>query len=553
MSATGDLAAELLSEALHLDPCAAVLDAGVDDISDLTDFSPAGHEARAEFARSAQKRLSSLRPEGHADALLRDHLLERMESRLNMNSAGEQLRELNVALTGPLQMISQTVQAAVPGSASGADHARGWAQVALRLDAVPTALASYTNGLRCAADRGHVAAARQIDEAIRRCAGWAEEANGLVETYGDGVLATDLSAAAKATAVAYGDFESFLTTELGPRASAQEAFGPERYPLWVRHFLGVDPDLRDLYDWGWEGVHSLDRELARELRDFVPGGTLADAIERLDGPGGAGQMPTQEAFAGWLQHLLDDTMARLDGVHFTIPEPIRRLESGLTKDASIFYIAPSQDLSRPGRVSWSIDDGPPYPTWAGYSIAFHEGVPGHHLQLGLAAHRGDTLSQRLGVLGGLSACHEGWALYAETLMDELGFFIAPGARLGFLLSQMLRAVRVVIDIGLHLRLRLPAGSGLADGDVWTPRLALQMLTERAFQGPSAEAELVRYLGRPGQALAYKAGERVYLDVRNEVKAAKGADFDLAQFHDAVLSVGGAGLGHLKTELARVTA
>jgi uncharacterized protein (DUF885 family) len=224
--------------------------------------------------------------------------------------------------------------------------------------------------------------------------------------------------------------------------------------------------------------------------------------------------------------------------------------------AAPYYTRPSQDFSRPGRTWLPTLGRTRFPLWDLVSIWYHEGVPGHHLQLAQWAYVSAQLSTYQTSLGSVGANVEGWALYAERLMDELGYFSDPGERLGFLDAQQLRSVRVVIDIGMHLELPVPddaEGSLEAHrGQPWTPELA------RAFLGENSgadlaflDSELVRYLGIPGQAISYKLGERAWLEGREAAKKARGADFDLKAWHMAALSQGSLGLDDLAAELARL--
>jgi uncharacterized protein (DUF885 family) len=157
-------------------------------------------------------------------------------------------------------------------------------------------------------------------------------------------------------------------------------------------------------------------------------------------------------------------------------------------------------------------------------------------------------------LGSVGANVEGWALYAERLMDELGYFADPGTRLGYLDAQQLRAVRVVIDIGMHLGLLVPddAEGALADhrGRPWTPELGRAFLGEHSGADPAfLDSELVRYLGLPGQAISYKLGERAWLAGREAARRAHGNAFDPRAWHMAALSQGSLGLDDLAAELA----
>ncbi|MEU1836769.1 DUF885 domain-containing protein [Micromonospora chersina] len=528
-----DFADRLLRDLAALDPCTAVVEAGEQDVDGLTDYGPEGHQARADLAARALRELDG----PPAVTPLHAHLAERLRTRIAFHHAGEDLRELHTAATGPLQLIRQAVEAAVPGpGAEGAAFEEGWARVGARLAAIPATLDGYARSLLLAAERGMPPTRRQVDLVTQRCGSWSDADAALVERYGEGRQRASLQAAATGAREAYRKLARMLTAELAPRAVAEEAYGQQRYALWVRTFLAAQPDLRELYDWGWDEFRATEAELVAEAKAL--GGSVPEVLARLPGPDAPGTLHSREAFGAWLQELLETTTERLDGAHFDIPAPLRRIESRLTTSAGVAYIGPSRDLTRPGRVWWSLPEGEAtFPTWYAYSVAYHEGVPGHHLHLGSEVCRGG-LGPRLNLLGGLSAGQEGWALYAERFMDELGLYEQPGARLGHLYMQLLRAARVVLDIGLHLRLPIPSG----DGARWTPEAALELLRDRCHQGPYASAELARYLGRPGQALAYKAGERVWLAGRASFPG------DRRAFHRRALELGSLGLDQLAAAL-----
>jgi uncharacterized protein (DUF885 family) len=152
------------------------------------------------------------------------------------------------------------------------------------------------------------------------------------------------------------------------------------------------------------------------------------------------------------------------------------------------------------------------------------------------------------VLGMTSGQAEGWALYAERLCDELGWFDEPGTRIGFLSAQLMRAVRVVVDIGLHTHRAVPRGVSSERGPI-TPRLAEQLLVNTALVEPGfAASEVDRYLGMPGQAISYKVGERVWLDLRDEARIAD-PEFDLKSWHMTALQLGPMGLAQFRAEMS----
>jgi uncharacterized protein (DUF885 family) len=193
-----------------------------------------------------------------------------------------------------------------------------------------------------------------------------------------------------------------------------------------------------------------------------------------------------------------------------------------------------------------------FSTWQEITTVYHEGVPGHHLQVSQAVFEQESLNRWQRLLCFVSGHGEGWALYAERLMEELGFLDDPGALLGMLDSQLLRAARVVVDLGVHLQLPIPAGSGWHQGETWNADLAWEFLRSRVhMEDAMLRFELNRYLGWPGQAPAYKLGERIWLQAREEARERKGADFSLKQFHSQALSLGSLGLDPLREELARL--
>ena len=265
----------------------------------------------------------------------------------------------------------------------------------------------------------------------------------------------------------------------------------------------------------------------------------------------------KERFRDWMQQLADETIEDMADTHFDIPEPIRRIECCIapTSDGGIYYTGPSEDLSRPGRMWWAVPDGiTSFSTWREVTTVYHEGVPGHHLQVGQTAYRKDVLNRWQRTMCWVSGHGEGWALYSERLMDDLGYLDDPGDKLGMLDGQALRAVRVIIDIGIHLGLTIPADNpfGFHPGEQWTPDLGLEFMRQHVrLDDAVIRFELDRYLGWPGQAPSYKVGERIWLQARDEVKQRQGADFDLKRFHREALDLGSLGLDPLREALARL--
>jgi uncharacterized protein (DUF885 family) len=181
---------------------------------------------------------------------------------------------------------------------------------------------------------------------------------------------------------------------------------------------------------------------------------------------------------------------------------------------------------------------------------YHEGFPGHHLQSGTQMVSPARLSRYQKMLVWYPGSGEGWALYAEDIMEELGYLEKPDYLMGKLAGEMLRACRVVIDIGSHLGLPIPAGQPFHPGEPWTFETAVEMLVDYAAQARDvAESEVIRYLGWPGQAIAYKVGQQAIRDMRAEAARRHGAAFDLKAFHARLLEFGAVGLDVLRRHLA----
>jgi uncharacterized protein (DUF885 family) len=214
-----------------------------------------------------------------------------------------------------------------------------------------------------------------------------------------------------------------------------------------------------------------------------------------------------------------------------------------TQDGGIYYTGPSDDFSRPGRMWWSVPVGETeFSTWRETTTVYHEGVPGITSRSGRPSSTADQLNTWRRQLAGTSGHAEGWALYAERLMQELGYLDDPGDRLGMLDAQRMRAARVVLDLGVHLGKPRLDGTGTWDFDY-----ALAFFRANCHESaPSTLFEVNRYFGWPGQAPSYKVGQRIWEGIRDEAAAREGAAFDIRDFHRRALALGGVGLDTLRS-------
>ncbi|WP_222193180.1 DUF885 domain-containing protein [Modestobacter italicus] len=515
------------------------------------DLTPDGHAATAELLRRTIAEVQRIDPVDRRDDVAQSAMLERLGAELALHDAGWTQASLN-SMESPLQGFRSTFDLMPTNTEDD------WATVARRISRMPEALAGYTAGLVDAAAKGRVSAVRQVRLTAgiaRRWAGAAGQPGFYAEFAGRApvgdALRADLDRAVEGTNAALLTFADTVERELLPHAPGADGVGRERYALESRLFTGMDLDLEETYAWGWEELARIVAEKEAVAEQIAPWQGIAGAVAALDADP-ARQVRGRDALQAWLQETADRAIAALDGVHFDIPGPVKRVEGRLTPTSGegVYYTGPTEDFSRPGRMWWSLPDGvTDMTTWRETTTVFHEGVPGHHLQIGQTVYNAAVLNRWQRLLCWCSGHGEGWALYSERLMGELGFLDDLGDRLGMLDAQELRAARVVLDIGVHLDLPIPAGR--AAGDRWTYDVALAFLrTHVDMEDAMRVDELHRYLGWPGQAPSYKVGERVWLTCRDEARARGGAGFDLKAWHRAALDLGPLGLGPLAAELAR---
>ncbi|MFI7104183.1 DUF885 domain-containing protein [Streptomyces sp. NPDC050161] len=549
MSALNALADRYMDEMAVLDPCLASMIGIAGQEQRLTDFGPQAAQARTELARRTLKALEAAPVTGDAERIAAAVLRERLATEVALADAGAYATLLDT-LDGPVQRIRQTLGLLD----QGADTA--WEALLARLRAVAATLAGLRESLQAARRAGRIAPRRQVIRNAQDCRDMRQYLAGLPAGHGDGALRAALEEAAAAANQALTGFAAYLSQELAPHAPQLDALGGDRYQLGVREFLGTHLDLAQTYAWGWDELARVQRDMAAAAAQIAPGEPVPAVLAALDSDP-RHQAKGAAAFRDWIQELADSAIADLDGTHFAIPAPLRRIDCRIAPAANgpAYYLAPSEDLSRPGTVWWPLTDpDAPISTWTVPSTMFHEGVPGHHLQLGVTTLNTTTLNRFQRLSSELHPGHvEGWGLYAERLMDELGYLADPAHRLGMLAGgQQMRAARIVLDIGLHLQLPIPAGTGFHEGERWTPLLAREFLTGHCGLGPPGfvDFEIDRYLGRPGQAIAYKLGEKVWLQARDEARRRDGAAFDLKKFHHHALDLGPMGLDLLRAELGR---
>ena len=544
-----DAVADALTETLiRLDPSLATTLGVPGSETEFQDFSPAGIAEFDAAARETLAALDGLEPQDDVDAVTLDAMRERLGLQLEIHASGWDAAELN-NIESPAQNI-RAIFDLMP--TESAEH---WEHIAGRAHSVPGAIDGYIESLRSAREQGKVSAERQVSIVIDQCTKYAAEDGFFAKMAAgaktkEGPLSADLQAklddGAAAARAAYAKLADFLSTELLPVAPAKDAVGRDRYALASREFLGATVDLDETYAWGVQELERLIVEQERVAAEIRPGASVEEAKEILNSDP-ARQLQGTDALKAWMQGLSDRAVADLAGVHFEIPDIMKTLECLIapTDEGGIYYTGPTDDFSRPGRMWWSVPAGEDtFTTWAETTTVFHEGVPGHHLQIATAIYRRELLNKWRRNVCWTSGHGEGWALYAEKLMQELGYLQDPGDHMGMLDMQRMRAARVVFDIGVHLELEVPERWG---NGTWTPDKGYGFLKENlAISEGQLNFEFARYLGWPGQAPSYKVGQRLWEQIRAELEARPG--FDLKEFHTKALNIGSVGLDTLKRAL-----
>jgi uncharacterized protein (DUF885 family) len=526
--------------------------AGHDD--EWPDLSPSGLEALADLRRDQVARIDALPvPDDEWSQLAIDVARAEIDRDILFFDAGEEFQRLN-SIASPLQDLRDALEQMAPGTA------QEWSDVASRLEKLPVALQQYSATLSLGRERGLPIARRQIIEVIRQARNIAGDES-VFDAFPvasaqvvDDATATRIADGVVTAKAAFLEFSGFLESDCLPAAVESDGVGGDRYVLHSARFLGAEIDPISTYEWGWSEVERLRSRMASVADEILPGGDLAETLELLlTDPARAAI--SQAEFVELMLERQEIALRELDGTHFDVPQSIRSIDVRMTPPGGslgAYYNQPSEDFSRPGTVYWSKGDQQQIPLFDEVTTAYHEGFPGHHLQVGLQLTAGDRFSRMQKVMVWYSGSGEGWALYAEDLMEELGYLEKPDYVMGKLASEMLRACRVVIDIGSHLELDIPADQPFHPGERWTFEAGVEMLESYAAQDHAiAVSEMNRYLGWPGQAISYKVGQQAIRDLRSEERARLGAGFDQKAFHARLLEVGAVGLDTLRAHVRNV--
>lgn len=505
----------------------------------LGGFSPADIESRLHQFKNARIQLMNLAEIDLVDRIGKHAMLENFDSEIDILESDLPYRNLN-NIASPLQEIRNTFDLMPTQTLT---H---WQNIASRMSDLQRALAEHEQTLSVGIQKQSIPARRQVEQVLGQMptlmgkSGFFDQ----LATRGGQMfpeLAKDLFSAAEDAGEGLEQYSQFLSETLYGQSVEEDAIGRENYELLVRKFLGMQLDLDETYLWGIDQLEMVVNEQRLVANQIEPAAGIERALHLLDSNPGY-QIHGVENLRKWMQQTSDEALRQLAGEHFDIPEELEALECMIapTDQGGIYYTQPAEDFSRPGRMWWSIPKGvESFSTWREKTTVFHEGVPGHHLQLGWQVYNKHQLNDWRRNVSWTSGHGEGWALYAEQLMREFGFFSDPGDLMGMLDAQRMRAARVVLDIGVHL------GKKTRDGGAWDYKHALRFMNQNVSMNEKAlEFEVNRYFGWPGQAPSYQIGKRVFNELRDQQMHQMGAGFDLKSFHSQILRLGGLGLGSL---------
>lgn len=509
-----------------------------------TDWSPEAFDGRADLYRTTK---AELEPHlDHPDPVQgfgAGVIVGWLDERIALHEAGQWRRDLNHVYS-PFQQMRDAFDV-MPR-----DTPEHWEAFVARLEGFGGMLEGYRRCLQAGVAAGDTVAVRQAESALEQVEAAASDESRFLSFPSEATAAGGdgdaVSRAVDAARAACSEFGQWMSREYLPAARPGDAVGREEYLRGADEYLGMTIDPEETYEWGWEEVRRIRAEMKSTAAEISAGSSVEEVIELLE-TDPERSAATREDFVDFVSGIQQQAISQLSGEHFDVPDELRTVTVNIAPPGGslgAWYVSPAEDFSRPGSIWYAPGERERLPYWQEVSTAYHEGFPGHHLQIGTAVMQRDKLSRFHRTVIWYSGAGEGWALYAERLMDELGFFEKPEYRFGLLASQLFRSVRVVVDIGCQLGLTLPPDAPLYAGDVWDYERAVDYMDQIGHQARDvAESEVKRYLGWWGQAISYKVGEREILSMRERARISAG--YDQTDFHRRMLEAGAIRLDQLQ--------
>ncbi|MDP9005054.1 MAG: DUF885 domain-containing protein [Verrucomicrobiota bacterium] len=339
---------------------------------------------------------------------------------------------------------------------------------------------------------------------------------------------------------AYKKFAEFLRTDYDPKGRTELSIeslpdGKRRYAEAVKMMTTMNVTPAEVHEIGLKEVERITAEMTKlaTAQGYKDLASFREAINSDAKWKPQSEQQIVDDFARYI-HQMEPKLSELFGLLPKSPVTVEPIP-GFAKAEATHYVAGTPDGKRPGRVVVAVADPTKRTLVLDEAVAYHEGVPGHHMQISIAQTLEGLPKFRL--RGGYSAYAEGWALYSEELGKEVGFYQDPISDYGRLNSELFRAVRLVVDTGIHDK-------------NWSREKVIEFMHANDVNDTVAQTETDRYIAWPGQALAYKMGQLMIRKLRDEAKAQLDSKFDIKAFHDQVLNGGAMPLDLLQEHVER---
>jgi uncharacterized protein (DUF885 family) len=503
----------------------------------LTNYSLAHvEEVRAQTARLLQ-RARDIDPAGLAESDRLDHslLVRTLTDRLEAIRLGNHLMVID-------QMNG--VHLALPQIASYApfDTAQHYRDYIARLNAIPAAIDQIIERSRAGLKEGLMQPRFLLEKAAAQSATLADAAGASspfaipAASIPDSLPAADreqlrtdiLAAVDGKVRPAYARLRTFLAEEYAPKG--REEFGvwslPDgdaRYRFAIRAQTTTDLSSDQIHEIGLAQVADLENQMAALAKSagFADRKSFEKAVFADPALHGTSRQQVLDRYS----HFIGQMEPKLPQLFGLLPRSklvVSSVPDYMEKESSTQYLPGTPDGSRPGQVWVVTYDYATRDMLDDEATAYHEGVPGHHMQISIAQELPQLHPFHRAVAGDYNAYVEGWALYSERLGKEVGFYQDPASDLGRLRSELYRALRLVVDTGVH-------------GKRWSRQQMVDYWNQHL--PPASDAEIDRYIAWPGQALGYKLGQLKILELRERAQAELGAKFDIRAFHDEILGAG----------------